>query len=306
MSRPKPKKVLICPYCKEPMPSGRRADMLYCGKAECRNAKSRDLYLARSSKKACRLCFRPFQGRDKQIDCPECAKKRYERVKFRTYVQESRCRHCGLLLRADMKYITAAPQPIRRVEVCGPCHSKSSAASKFGPKNPNWKGGKKKARMTKDEVSRSFSRRMKRSNPMKNAETKRKMSETLKKRHKLGWIRFPTGPAHWLWKGNREPSFVIRARIKPWVKDVLKRDQFRCILCGKKRGLEVHHLRSFKDIVEEERIRLGLGRLSTLDVSSEDFQRLCQAVFEAHRLSDGETLCDECHSKKDKARRIGS
>lgn len=42
-----------------------------------------------------------------------------------------------------------------------------------------------------------------------------------------------------------------------------------------------------------------------MDVSSDDFTRLCDDVLKAHKLEDGVTLCKDCHEEVDGLRRAG-
>jgi len=94
------------------------------------------------------------------------------------------------------------------------------------------------------------------------------------------------------WKGGITP--LIRSirnlpEMKDWSIDCMKRDNFTCQECGRKRCvgdrvvLDVHHnLVSFKDIIKNNNIK-------TLDDA-----RNCKELWD--RLN-GKTLCQQCHNK---------
>lgn len=96
-------------------------------------------------------------------------------------------------------------------------------------------------------------------------ESRRKMSET--------WRRIAKrGPDHPNWKGGRTELERLRATVEyaDWRMAVFSRDNYTCQICGDNRGgnLQAHHLKSFSRYVELR--------------------------FE---VSNGQTLCRECHEK---------
>jgi len=81
---------------------------------------------------------------------------------------------------------------------------------------------------------------------------------------------------------NWDPSKVIRykndSKIKIWRAKVFKRDDYTCVACGQKGGkLEAHHILSYRDFKKER-----------------------------YKISNGATLCKECHKKTDNYGRKGS
>lgn len=112
------------------------------------------------------------------------------------------------------------------------------------------------------------------------------------------------GPKHWRWKGNRAPSFTLRTRLSSWVRKVMDRDGYQCTNCHAKGYLEVHHLKPFRDIVDEVLKAMSLTRLADLDTSSATFEAVCKSVIAKHTLEIGVTLCKRCHAEVDKLRRI--
>lgn len=97
------------------------------------------------------------------------------------------------------------------------------------------------------------------------------------------------GENHPHWKGGITPLYrSIRnlPEMKDWSIDCMKRDNFTCQECGRKRCpgdrvvLDVHHIISFKDIVKN---------IKTLDEA-----RNCKKLWDRQ---NGKTLCRECHNK---------
>lgn len=88
----------------------------------------------------------------------------------------------------------------------------------------------------------------------------------------------PSGESHWNWKGGiSDENHRIResTEYKKWRQDVFTRDKYTCRICGLKgANLNAHHIKSFS-IYPELR-------------------------FE---LSNGITLCKECHIKLHKSER---
>jgi ribosomal protein L21 len=224
-------------------------------------------------------------------------------------LQESRCKHCDVLI--DTKTVKSnRGLPVRRERSCKSCSRKNASKAKIGPLNPNWSGGKtvytedekKAAKILFCERAR---KRMIENNPMVNPEVRAKVRSTVKRKIKNGLITYKRGKDHHRWKGNRKSSFTLRTRVKPWTKSVLSRDGFKCTKCGRKRGLEVHHIRPFKEIVNICVKRLNVLPLNKMAAESDNFERLAADVVKEHKLVDGITLCRKCHAEVDSLRRIG-
>ena len=93
------------------------------------------------------------------------------------------------------------------------------------------------------------------------------------------------------WKGGVTPIRTqIRSSLemKKWIRSVFERDNYTCQSCGRKRKpgdrviLEAHHLKTFSSILDEYKIK-------TYDESL-----LCESLWD---ISNGQTLCRECHHK---------
>lgn len=303
MSERKPPLFTNCPYCAGSM-AGRRADAKHCGSPDCRNAHQRATYAIRLTDRVCVRCGKQFRGTDNSQNCGCDFSKNWDVV-----LQERRCRNCDALMEpVEVRHTNAAT--IRRVDLCEACKSLSSekrAVSKRGPLNPNWKGGCADTRTTEEKqqaVATARQRtadRMRQNNPMKNPAIRAQVSQTRLASEK----KYTTGPDHHLWRGNREPAFVLRTAIQPWVRQVMRRDKFRCVRCGAKRPLEVHHAgRTFADIIKEALEIVGCVALEQLDVSGEMFARIREYVVSAHTLELGITYCRSCHALVDPQRRV--
>ena len=107
-------------------------------------------------------------------------------------------------------------------------------------------------------------------------ETRRKMSESRK------------GEKCWKWKGGLSPlAEQIRKcfEYRQWRSDIFTRDDYACVLCGKRGGGIVadHYPKDFKDIFCDNKIQ-------TLE------EALSCAEF--WNINNGRTLCLECHDRK--------
>lgn len=95
------------------------------------------------------------------------------------------------------------------------------------------------------------------SNPAKRPEVREKIKKAKKgkipKNFYIGMgskTQFKSGKNHWNYKGGLAFNKWIRGSVeyKEWRLQVLKRDNFTCVNCGKVGGyLEVHHIKSFSE-----------------------------------------------------------
>ncbi len=98
-------------------------------------------------------------------------------------------------------------------------------------------------------------------------------------------------------RGNGSPVYKgelavarLRGRIaqlpeyRQWHAFVLKRDGYKCVLCGAKRELEVDHIKRFLHIANEYELR-----------TPED-ARACTELWDT---DNGRTLCNPCHRASD-------
>lgn len=97
-----------------------------------------------------------------------------------------------------------------------------------------------------------------------------------------------SGERHRNWKGGvskLRDQIKVTYHYKKWRLDVFIRDKYTCQNCGQIGGeLSAHHKKSFSLIIFENNIK-------TVEQA-----KLC---FELWDISNGETLCIECHKKTD-------
>lgn len=96
------------------------------------------------------------------------------------------------------------------------------------------------------------------------------------------------------WKGG---VCSLYARLRQYFKarqtaKVLKRDEYKCQICGSKHKLQVHHIKYFKDIFNE--IISEHPNLNLLDNEDELFEIMIND-FRFNDLDNLITYCKECH-----------
>lgn len=119
---------------------------------------------------------------------------------------------------------------------------------------------------------------------------KKHSSETIKKIKNNLPKRFGKESANWK-GGITKINHLIRNSFENrlWTKYCMERDNYICQYCKIVGGnLEVHHLKSFSDIIKEYEIK-----------TIEDARKCEELWF----LDNGITLCVPCHIKLDKFRR---
>lgn len=129
---------------------------------------------------------------------------------------------------------------------------------------PSWKG-KKHTEESKKMISESLK------GHIVSVETKKKLSKK------------SLNEKNYNWKGGITPLCrKIRNSLeyRLWRYAIMQRDDFRCLKCGNKKKLNVHHKILFSKILEQNKI-----------VFFEEAIR-CQLLFD---LNNGETLCEICH-----------
>jgi hypothetical protein len=101
---------------------------------------------------------------------------------------------------------------------------------------------------------------------------------------------FKRGNKHPLYSGKCKVYELIRkyAKYREWTLKCMNRDNFSCRGCENKQNLEVHHRKLFSQIIKEYDIK-------TLEESDN-----CLELWD---ISNGITLCLDCHSIVDKFRR---
>lgn len=133
---------------------------------------------------------------------------------------------------------------------------------KFGDKHPNWKGGKPNCIDCGIKLINAKATRCK--------------------------ICAKKGEHSNLWKGGITPLRVLIWRsfnFRQWRSDIFTRDNFTCVLCGKRGGkIQVDHIEPLSYI-------LKINNIKSLEDSIN-----CSELW---NINNGRTLCIKCHQKTD-------
>lgn len=284
-----------CKYCTEEF-STRAKSKIICDKKECSLLKSKDDYKIKLRIKKCICCDNEFNATIKQKRCIECRKK--SEIIF--VKQDIKCKYCKSYIKtltlSEGKYSKHKKEKINRV--CQECKIKwrnKWSEQQKGENNTNFNFNKiKKDSMTREQLSQC----MMLFNPMYNKETAAKAGKTIKEGYKSGRIKKKIGKDSPLWKGNRKRSYTIRTRLGWWIKEKLHRDNYKCIICDKKKKLEVHHIEPLRNIIYK------FTQGYPLNCYNEDeFEELIQKISEYHKNVEGITLCQEHHKQIDPLRK---
>lgn len=161
--------------------------------------------------------------------------------------------------------------------------------SKKGKKNFWWgkKWNKKRRKefshfMKKHPVKYWLGKKQSKEHIEKRFRNRKNFKHTLETKLKIG--KANSGKNQWNWKGGVTPLFKkirFSFKYKLWRSDVFKRDDWTCLTCRKRGGnLEVHHIKKFYKIIEENKIKTFKKAM------------LCKELW---NLNNGITLCKECH-----------
>jgi len=147
---------------------------------------------------------------------------------------------------------------------------------------------------TRKKLSKAHQERKKKLGYINSPKTRKKLSEAIKR----SYIQYPylkkirserfRKEKHPNWKGGITPlQFQIRNshKYRQWRSDIFTRDDFTCILCGKKGCyLEAdHYPKKFSIILNEYKIKILEDALN------------CEELW---NINNGRTLCKKCHRLK--------
>jgi hypothetical protein len=158
-----------------------------------------------------------------------------------------------------------------------------------------------------EKGSESIRQHMRHQNPMFSDTIKKRAMATVKKKILTGEITYKRGHDHPLYKGTRTFSNDCRKWLKIWIRSILERDKFSCIVCGRVGGyLHTHHIRPLREIIKK--VLTDEGIVDIVDVkwnSITEYERLIKKVVSDHKMEDGMTVCKQCHANiDDRYRRI--
>ena len=151
-----------------------------------------------------------------------------------------------------------------------------------------------------DELRKRFRTRMQEQNPMYDEKVVQKCHKSRNSSLESGSFSFPKGKDHWLWKGRRSFNLLVRSRLyRIWIRPVMKRDGFRCTLCGRSKCvLHVHHLVPLRQIIEEVLTELNIVDIEVLKEEN-IYSEIADLVVTRHKQEFGTTLCKKCHAVVD-------
>jgi hypothetical protein len=268
-----------------------------------KNNKAREDYKNKLINKICKYCGAEYSGTRNSRLCKNCKNKRV--VVNKKIVKPIVCKKCKSTIRYK-EVPTKGVLPYIIGEVCEKCKavSRLNASKRMSSdNNPAIKlHGRRRAKMSKEEVRKYNSERMKTNNPMKRPEIAKKVAETTKAKRASGVLSSKIGEAHGAWKGNRCRAQSIRSRLyRCWIFPILEANDFKCSICGCSGRLEVHHeSESFRDILSKF---LNGQRLN--DLTSSEFQKLSDDIVKYHINTPviGKVYCVRHHKSVDNRRR---
>ena len=277
----------------------------------------------------CKRCGEYFQAKSHQYVCEKCRIKSKESFVHHFNVTFQRpifCKKCNNFLGYEEANISWRTNKIHFVKSCDNCKCKQKKFKKFILNNKFISKEEKKitklfdkfySSMKYKKISRTLVRKshtqhfseeerqrrstkMKLDNPMKNKEIAKKVSESLLIGYSCGRIKKRYGKENPIYKGNRGLNLDVRTRLSPiWIQPILKRDNFSCVMCGKTHvTLHVHHIRPLRQIIDKILKHFSV-KVCDLEPFSEEYEKIIEAILHEHKLSDGISLCKECHEKID-------
>lgn len=102
-----------------------------------------------------------------------------------------------------------------------------------------------------------------------------------------------TGENNALWKGGVSTlrQVIDRFLRYTWRAPILKRDKYKCRLCGSDKLPEVHHIQPLVEIRDQM-----IAENPTIDIADyEERVKLARLIAKRHVLENGITLCQSCH-----------
>ncbi len=160
------------------------------------------------------------------------------------------------------------------------------ASKKFKMKISKFQRGRSKPESQKIKLSKY--RKGKSYETLYGADKSKKVKMKISKNHRD--ISLDKNPN---WKGGitlLNQAIRTSFEYKQWIKNILERDNFICLGCGKNGGnLEAHHKKAFAKILKENNIKNFEEALN------------CKILW---NIQNGMTLCPKCHAQIDKFRRL--
>lgn len=307
-----------CPYCGKSVTKKTGNTITCCNDPECIKKHNADLHQKRKPIAICARCGKKFKQSNGTQYCHECTMI-LRKPKYKTYIQNITCKHCGKVLYQVTKNVTKKVIYDNPIGVCEECKKLNNiaASTRLTINNPSigfrtdeqiQEAHLKKAEDKKykiehvDELKeiqhRKRSEYMKKNNPMKNPEIVAKNAVT--RIHNA--INNPRKTTHYI---NLKET--VRTYLYEWKERELKRANYKCEICGATdTQLQVHHCKiKYKDIFAYCCRELGI-KYHSLTLESPEYKALIKKVQEYHLTHDGLGLvvCPNCHANIDKFYRV--
>lgn len=110
-----------------------------------------------------------------------------------------------------------------------------------------------------------------------------------------------SGINHWNYQGGGHQDVIdgLRHAIIPWKKECLKKANYCCDIGGKPcEDLVVHHLKNFRDIVEEALKNVNLPLHNYLnEYNDEEISQLKNEILRLHKVEDGVVISQQYHDE---------
>lgn len=271
-----------------------------------KNKEARERYKIRLKNKKCKICFKDFFARDKQVTCSKECTKKSKLNGMKIFYHIKFCKYCNKEILRIKKFGTKSKE--KKIKgICKECSNTRKELRRTGelyrPKKTDRKRGARKIKEKKFSNREDYLKYLKDvGNRLgKNKEIKDKGTNTLKNNLLIGKTKYKKGKEHHLWKGNRDNNHFIRSRLTEWKKNVLIKGFYKCSNCGDNKKLEIHHVEPLRDIID----KFTKKPLSKYEQDSQEFENLCKVIVEYHEKNNniGIVLCEKCHSEIDSYRR---
>jgi 5-methylcytosine-specific restriction endonuclease McrA len=134
------------------------------------------------------------------------------------------------------------------------------------------------------------------------AERKDKTRKAIQKLHDSGAYvnaNYPRNQKHHWWKGGATPfccAIENSYEYKQWRKTVFLRDNRLCTACGSGDKINAHHIKALSVLYQD--FLQTYSQFSPIE-DKETLIRLAQSYKPFWDISNGLTLCEECHKKTD-------
>ena len=309
-----------------------------CEDPKCRKEKNRIIYnFLKTHEQICKKCGTKFIATAKQEYCEKCRYVHTDNLEDQEQVIV--CKYCGKPVKTIIKKKTARTLDERSLGVCEECRKKNLeiVSNNMKEHNPMFnkeisikahETRKNRTRQRYEELGLEYKEPgftenyqklvdqypsmdgkerqklfMQIYNPMKNKEVAYKVGLSLKAGYNSGKYEKFFGSDNWNYKGHRKFNKVVRDHISQWIKNELKRADYKCEVCGvHSNNLHVHHLEPLRNIIQNilEKYYTSVEYLEE-NRDTDFYNMILDKIREYHELHEGIgiVVCPSCHDKLD-------